>query len=88
MIKELSIQITPDKEKDFEFIKTKIFSELKKNNINFKPSEVEIVFVKKSIDARHKNIKLFMRYKIYIGEKPGDELTKLPEWKNTEENVR
>lgn len=86
MIKELSIQITPDKEKDFEFIKTKIFSELKKSNINFKPSEVEIVFVKKSIDARHKNIKLFMRYKIYIGEKPGDELTKLPEWKNTDGN--
>lgn len=84
MIKEISIQISPDQEKDSEFIKTKIFTELKKNSISFKPSEVETVFVKKSIDARHKNVKLFMRYKVYIGEKPGEEFSKLPEWKNAD----
>ena len=76
MIKEISIQISPDQEKDSEFIKTKIFRKLKQNSISFKPSEVETVFVKKSIDARHKNVKLFMRYKVYIGEKPGEEFSK------------
>lgn len=84
MIKEISIQISPDKEKDSNFIKEKIFTELKKNSISFKPSEIEVVFVKKSIDARHKNIKLYLRYKIYIGEKPTDDFNKIPEWKKAD----
>mgnify|MGYP006371424337 CR=1 FL=1 len=84
MIKELSIQITPEQENDSAKKKKKIFSELRKNSIPFKPDETEFIFIKKSIDARHKNIKLFMRYKIYIGEKPGEEFSKMPEWKKAD----
>lgn len=84
MIKELSIQISPEQENDSATIKAKIFSELRKNSIPFKPDETEFIFIKKSIDARHKNIKLFMRYKIYIGEKPGEEFSKMPEWKKAD----
>lgn len=81
MVKEISIQVALEKEKDAEFIKTKIFAQFKEKSIQFDPKDTELVFQKKSIDARHKNIKLFLRYKVYIGEKPGDEMAKIPEWK-------
>ena len=68
MVKEISIQVAPEKEKDAEFIKTRIFAQLKEKSIQFDPKDTELVFQKKSIDARRKNIKLFLRYKVYIGE--------------------
>ncbi|MBQ0052273.1 MAG: hypothetical protein KBT11_09475 [Treponema sp.] len=37
MVKEISIQIAPEKEKDAEFIKTKIFASLKEKSISFLP---------------------------------------------------
>lgn len=84
MIKEISVAITPDKEKNQKFIRDKIFEQLNRDGIDFKAEETELVFVKKSIDARHKNIKLFLRYKVYIGEKPGDALKKIPQWKKAD----
>ena len=41
------------------------------------------VFIKKSIDARRRQVKFFLRYKVYIGEAPEDEF-KIPEWKKAD----
>lgn len=65
--------IQPEKEKDENFIQKEIRLALKKKGISFEEKDISTVFVKKSIDARHRNIKLFLRYKVYIGENPSDE---------------
>lgn len=83
MIKEVSIVIQPEKEKDENFIQKEICLALKKQGISFEEKDISTVFVKKSIDARHRNIKLFLRYKVYIGENPSDEFA-LPEWKTAD----
>lgn len=81
MVKDISIAVPPSKEKDKAFIFREIISQLKKTGIEFEENDVKPVFVKKSIDARHKSIKLFLKYKVFIAEDETDE-TKLPEWKD------
>lgn len=84
MIKEVSIQITPDKEKNTQLILQKILESLKSNGINCTMNEIKgMAQLKKSIDARHKNVKLFLRYKVFINEEPKDE-SALPEWKKAD----
>ena len=80
MIKELSITIKPEDEKNQGLHKNLIKKELQKNHI--KADEFELVFVKKSIDARHGQLKLHLRYKVYIGEKPEAAGEWKPAWKN------
>lgn len=82
MIKELSITIKPEDEKNAGLHKSLIIKELKKEHIN--SSNITPVFVKKSIDARHGQLKLHLRYKVYIDEKPGDSENALPQWKKAD----
>ena len=84
MIKELTITVKPEEEKNLGLHKNLLKKELQKNHI--KADYFESVFLKKSIDARHGQLKLHLRYKIYIGEKPGETEGKLPEWKKAGEN--
>lgn len=81
MQKEISIQITPDKEKDSRYIHNMLKQELEKQGIHEK--KFSEVFIKKSIDARRRQVKFFLRYKIYIGESPEDEF-KIPAWKKAD----
>lgn len=86
MIKEITITVKPEEEKKINLHKTLVLKELKKSSgINAAPGETTLVFIKKSIDARHGQLKLHLRYKVYIGETP-DEATQngqnqLPQWK-------
>lgn len=68
MIKEITITVEARDEKNSGLHDSLIRKELKKNHIN--ENTFEKVFVKKSIDARHGQLKLHLRYKVYIGEKP------------------
>ena len=79
MIKELSITIKPEDEKNNSLIKSYIFKELKKSDVIFTPENVVYVFQRKSIDARHGQIKLHLRFKVYIDEKPEETSNSLPE---------
>lgn len=79
MITEVSITIPSDKENE-SFIKQEIARTLQKNGQRININEATIVFVKKSIDARHGRVKLVLRYKVYIGEKPDSSQTDIPEW--------
>ena len=80
MIKEITITVEARDEKNLALHENLIRKELKKNHIN--TSEFEKVFVKKSIDARHGQLKLHLRYKIYIGEKPESAGEWKPAWKS------
>ncbi|MCR5218053.1 NAD(P)/FAD-dependent oxidoreductase [Treponema sp.] len=84
MIKELSICILPEEENNQGRILSLIMKELSKSGIRADKKDITTVFVKKSIDARHSKIKLYLRYQVYIGEKPEDQLNSLPEWKKAD----
>jgi len=93
MIQELSITVKPDQEKNQGIIKSLVVKELKNklspSVYNSVRSDIQngsftLVFVKKSIDARHGQVKLHLRYKVYIGETPDESVNKtdeLPQWK-------
>ena len=80
MIKDITITIRPEDEKNPSLHKNLIKKELQKNHI--KADSFETVFQKKSIDARHGQLKLHLRYKVYIGEKPQAAGEWQPNWKN------
>lgn len=80
MIKEITITIKPEEEKNTGLHKNLIKKELQKNHI--KAEAFETVFVKRSIDARHGQLKLHLRYKVYIGEKPDSAGQWKPLWKS------
>ena len=80
MIKEITITVEAKDEKNTGLQNNLIRRELKKNHIN--ATQFEKVFVKKSIDARHGQLKLHLRYKVYIGEKPDAAAEWKPNWKN------
>ena len=82
MIKEVSISVNPDEENNLSLIKKTIARELEKTGSRVNIEKVTLVRIKKSIDARHRDVKLCLRYKVYIGEEPGSETENLlPVWK-------
>jgi len=99
MTTELSITIKPTDEKNEEILKECISRALVQKRIlktpiktiyfenysgDLEKNEAIAVFEKKSIDARHGNVKLILRYKIYIGEKPHGDGETLPVWKKAD----
>lgn len=85
MTTDVTIVVRPEEEHDNSVITGKITKELKERRIPFNKSELTTVFVKKSIDARRGQVKINLRYKVYIGEKPDDSTTALPVWKQADE---
>ena len=79
----ITITIKPEQEKDKGLIERLIFSELKKQG-GGKGGKPKFVFVKKSVDARHGQVKLHLRYDVYIGEEPPSAETAVPEWKKAD----
>ena len=86
MVKEITITVKPEDEKNQGLHKTLLKKELQKNHI--KAESFESVFVRKSIDARHGQLKLHLRYKVYIGEKPDSAAEWKPNWKPVTEQSR
>lgn len=85
MQKELTITIQAEDEKNPSLINSLIFKELKKNGIKTsQKDDITTVFVKKSVDARHGQLKLHLRYKVYINEKPESAEDLLPKWKKAD----
>ena len=80
MIKDISVTVKPEETENKSLINTLIRKELKKNKIQYKDEDLTAVFIKKSIDARRGTLKIHLRYKIYIGEKPDLCNGQLPKW--------
>ena len=81
---ELSITLMPEDEKNQSTIDAKIRQALKEKKIFENGQKITSVFIKKSIDARHSQIKLVMRYKIYIDEEPEDLENIALNWKHAD----
>ncbi|MBO4547418.1 MAG: FAD-dependent monooxygenase, partial [Treponema sp.] len=68
MTYDLSVIIKAQEEGDKNLLSKKLNAELRKK---YSGSErAEFVFVKKSVDARHGQLKLCLRYKAYVGQEP------------------
>ena len=92
MIKEISITNKAEEDKNQQLQNNLIKKELEKvcKNTGFGGFEKEIkagnfksVFVKKSIDARHGQLKLHLRFKVFIGEEPSAQNEWKPAWKKS-----
>ncbi len=79
----ITITIKPEQEKDKNLIERLVFAELKKQG-GAKGGAPKLVFVKKSVDARHGQVKLHLRYDVYIGEEPPSAATAVPVWKKAD----
>lgn len=81
MISEISITAAPHEENDSGIILGKIKKALSLNGINAETKKIIPVLVKKSVDARRRQVKLILRYKVYIDENPADAMSSIPLWK-------
>lgn len=82
---DISITIKPNDEKKQHVIDSEILRAVEKKGVHAKKEEIISVFIKKSIDARHGQVKLLLRYKVYIGEEPNGDGEILPVWKKADE---
>ena len=89
MVTKITITVRPEDEKNNSVIRTKIVSGLLQKGVTASPDDLNLVIQKKSIDARHGQIRLCLQYKVYIGEKPEETAEPaVPVWKHAEENRR
>lgn len=87
MIYDVSVTIRPEEEKEQAIIKEYIMKELYKKDRNLKESDItEILFRKKSIDARKGQIKFHLKYSVGIGEKVSEAEAFRPKWKKASED--
>lgn len=85
MITDVSVIVKPDEEKNSQIIAKKAAEELFRKNIRAKPAEIKFNVLKKSIDARHRQIKIVLQLKVFINEDPSviaEQSQALPVWKN------
>lgn len=81
MVCELSITVSPGDENKQAVIDKKIMQALAEKNVCVGNQSVTSFFVKKSIDARRAQIKVIMRFKVYIGETPKEDDDFCKNWK-------
>ena len=75
----VTVTVKPEQEKDWSLIKKLIEKQLKNKN-----GKKQFVFSKKSVDARHGQVKLHLRYEVYIDEEPPSMQNELPVWKKAD----
>jgi uncharacterized protein len=82
MITEITLIVRPEDEHNDSLIQKEAVQELSKKGIKVSENMLTLVFQKKSIDARHGQIRLCLRYKAYVGEKPEENASSGPVWKH------
>lgn len=81
---QITITILPEQEKNSELIKKLIKNELVKKNLSENYSQIKLE--KKSIDARHGQLKFHLRYSVFFNnEAEIEQQNALPTWKNVDE---
>ena len=79
MKETVTITVKPEDEKNSKLIEKLVLAQLKNRG-----SKRTLVFCKRSVDARHGQVKLHLRYDVYIDEEPPALESKLPVWKKAD----
>ena len=83
MVAELTLIVRPQDEHNDLLLRKKAREQLAQKNIRVRDDELHLVCVKKSIDARHGNVKLCLKYNAYSGEE-AIQNDAIPEWKHAD----
>ncbi|NLZ95323.1 MAG: FAD-binding protein, partial [Bacteroidales bacterium] len=87
MIYELTLDLLPGQERDDKLIQELILRNLAGGGTHVASSKITAVICKKkSVDARHGQVKLHLRYAVYIDELPPVEGDFSPKWKQAKNN--
>lgn len=88
MIQQISITIKPQDEKNNSLINSLILKEINAKiapkKVSQSKDQITAIFEKKSIDARRGQLKIHLKYKVYINEEPDTTQGNLPEWKKAD----
>ena len=79
MKETVTITVKPEQEKNKSLIEKLVTSQLKN-----KDGRRNLVFCKRSVDARHGQVKIHLRYDVYIDEEPPAGNSSLPVWKKAD----
>ena len=79
MKETVTITVKPEQEKNKSLIEKLVTAQLKN-----KDGRKNFVFCKRSVDARHGQVKIHLRYDVYIDEEPPEKARTLPVWKKTD----
>ena len=80
---DITITVKPEQTENKKLIDKLLKSELSKKT-DFSQDSVKFVFIKKSVDARHGQVKIHLRYTAYIGEDAPDADKGIPVWKKAD----
>lgn len=86
--KSVTITVLPQNEQNEKLKESLIKKELSKLGIslkNYPSNEIHFQFIKKSIDARHQNVKIHLKYNVFLGEFTNSLYEEnLPKWKKVD----
>lgn len=83
----INISVSSEQEKNKQTVDSILFKEIKKKfaeELRKSQNKYTAVFEKKSIDARHGQIKINLKYTVYIGEEPAETKKEVPQWKKAD----
>lgn len=81
----VTITIKPEQEQDSALVRKLIFRELSKTSLDYRNLKLNFVQEKRSVDARHGQLKLHIKYTVFDGEEKQPEAgNALPEWKKAD----
>ena len=75
----VTITVKPEQEKN-----TKLIQKLVENQLKNRGSRESLVLTKRSVDARHGQVKIHLRYEVFIDEEPPAAEGTLPVWKKAD----
>ena len=79
MKQTVTITVKPEQEKNSQLIEKLVTAQLKN-----KGNKRTLIFCKRSVDARHGQVKIHLRYDVYIDEEPPAKESTLPVWKKAD----
>ena len=79
MKETVTITVKPEQEKDKKLLERLVTQQLKNRG-----NKKSLVFCKRSVDARHGQVKIHLRYDVYIDEEPPAGNSSLPVWKKAD----
>ena len=75
----VTITVKPEQENN-----TKLIQKLVEKQLKTQGSRKNFLLTKRSVDARHGQVKIHLRYEVYIDEEPPCSSNALPEWKKAD----
>ena len=79
MKETVTITIKPEEENNKRLIEKRLSAQVKSHG-----KSMEFVFCKRSLDARHGQVKIHLKYDVYIDERPPARESSLPVWKKVD----